>query len=84
MEHFRPKIGNRRAGYYQGYYCGRCGAPGLSMMGRCTKGTLGMDHSGVCIPNPKLVLLLQEVNSEEEENKRKFLRSLKHGGSGDR
>lgn len=79
MEHYRPKMGNVKGGYYQGYYCGRCGAPGLSMMGRCTKGTIGMDHSGVCIANPTLVEKLNKANTPEAEGKRVFKRKLKHG-----
>ncbi len=70
MEHYRPQIGDRKAGYYQGYYCGRCGAPGLSMYGSAKHG------SGICLSNPKMVKILTEANSEEEENKREFKRKL--------
>lgn len=80
MEHYRPKMGKRKGGYYQGYYCGRCGAPGLSMMGRCTKHTK-KNHSGVCIANPELVKKLDEANTVEAERKRVFKRKLVHGES---
>jgi len=76
-EHYRPKIGNKKGGYYQGYYCGRCGAPGLSMMGRCTG--YNNDRSGVCLSNPFMVKKLQEANTEEAETKRQFKRALKKG-----
>lgn len=77
MEHYRPKLGNVKGGYYQGYYCGRCGAPGLSMMGRCTGYNNG--KSGVCIDNPKMVKILNEANTEKEEAKREFVKGLKRG-----
>ena len=71
MEHYRPKIGHKKAGYYQGYFCGRCGAPGLSMYG-------SRDHgSGICVPNPKIVKILTDANTTDEENKREFKRKLK-------
>lgn len=77
MEHYRPRLGNKKGGYYQGYYCGRCGAPGLSMMGRCTGYNNG--KSGVCIDNSIMVKKLNEANTVEAEQKRKFKRALKHG-----
>jgi hypothetical protein len=79
MEHYRPKLANKKGGYYQGYYCGRCGAPGLSMMGRCTGYNTNLERSGVCIPNPKMVAILSEANTEKEEAKREFVRGLKRG-----
>jgi hypothetical protein len=81
-EHYRPEIGDKKAGYYQGYYCGRCGAPGLSMMGRCTGYNTNYEKSGVCISNPLMVAKLSEANTVEAETKRKFVRSL-HKGKGD-
>ena len=75
MEHFRPKLGNKNGGYYQGYYCGRCGAPGLAMMGNRKHG------SGVCLSNPIMVAKLAEANTPEEEAKRVFVRNLKRGKS---
>jgi len=74
MEHYRPKIGNKKAGYYQGYYCGRCGAPGLPMMGGRSK-----HGSGICLSNPKMVALLNKLNTVEAERKRVFKRKLEHG-----
>lgn len=54
MEH------NRRTGVFQGYYCMRCGQPGLNMYG------MGKDHPGMgnntCTPNPDLVAELKELN----------------------
>jgi hypothetical protein len=92
-EHYRPKIGKAKAGYYQGYYCGRCGRPGLSMMGRCSKHTRSEEKwdyrsgrwidkpisKGVCIANPTLVAKLAEANTEEAERKRIFKRKLVYG-----
>lgn len=72
-EHYRPKVGSKKAGYYQGYYCGRCGAPGLAMQGNRKHG------SGVCIANPFMVAKLNEANTVEAETKRKFVRSLQKG-----
>jgi len=72
-EHYRPKIGNVRSGYYQGYYCGRCGAPGLSMMGSRKHG------SGVCLANPMIVEKLNKANTPEAEKKRQFVHGLKKG-----
>ena len=72
-EHYRPKIGNKKAGYYQGYYCGRCGAPGLAMQGNRKHG------SGVCLSNPLMVKKLSEANTVEAETKRKFVRGLQKG-----
>lgn len=93
MEHYRPKMGNVPGGYYQGYYCGRCGAPGLSMMGRCSKHTVSVEKwdnvsgtwidvpvkKGICLANPKLVKLLNEANTVEAEKKRVFKRKLRYG-----
>ena len=76
MEHYRPKIGNKKAGYYQGYYCGRCGASGLPMMGGRSK-----HGSGVCLSNPLIVEKLNELNTVEAERKRVFKRKLEHGES---
>jgi len=73
MEHYRPKIGWQPAGYYQGYYCGRCGVPGQSMIGNRKHG------SGICLSNPMMVKKLNEVNTEEAETKRKFIHGLKKG-----
>jgi len=73
MEHYRPKLANKKGGYYQGYYCGRCGAPGLSMMGSRKHG------SGICLSNPKLVKMLEEANTPEAERKRTFVKKLKRG-----
>ncbi len=70
MEHYRPAIDHKKAGYYQGYYCGRCGAPGVSIYS--TK-----HGNGICLANPKMVKILVEANSEDEENKREFTRKLK-------
>lgn len=71
MEHYRPALDGRKEGYYQGYYCGRCGGPGLSMYG-------GRDHGkGICKTNKELVATLNELNSVEAENKREFTRKLK-------
>lgn len=72
-EHYRPKIGTKKAGYYQGYYCGRCGAPGLAEQGNRKHG------SGVCLSNPFMVKKLEEANTEEAETKRQFKRALKNG-----
>ena len=72
-EHYRPRLGNKKGGYYQGYYCGRCGAPGLSMQGNRKHG------SGVCLSNPFMVAKLNEDNTVEEEKKRQFKRALKSG-----
>ena len=74
-EHYRPKIGNKKAGYYQGYYCIRCGAPGLSMYDSHRHG------SGICLSNPKLVEMLNEANTEEAEKKRQFIRKLENGST---
>ena len=72
-EHYRPKIGNKKAGYYQGYYCLRCGKGGLAMYG-------GRDHgSGVCLSNPMMVKMLNDANTVEAETKRQFKRALKNG-----
>ena len=79
MEHYRPTIGSKKSGYYQGYYCGRCGAPGLSMMGRCTGYNTNYEKSGVCIANPLMVKKLVEANTVKAETKRKFVRSLQKG-----
>ena len=72
-EHYRPTIGSKKAGYYQGYYCGRCGAPGLAMQGNRRHG------SGVCLSNPLMVKKLVEANTVEAETKRQFKRALKNG-----
>lgn len=82
-EHYRPKLGNKKGGYYQGYYCGRCGAPGLSMMGRCTGYNTNYERTGVCIANPLMVAKLNEANTEDAETKRKFVRGLKKGKTTD-
>ena len=74
MEHYRPKIGNKKGGYYQGYYCGRCGAPGLPMVGGRSK-----HGSGICLSNPKMVAILNEANTVEAERKRVFKRKLQYG-----
>lgn len=74
-EHYRPKIGNKKGGYYQGYYCSRCGAPGVSMQGRRDHGIGG----GICLLNPLIVKKLKEANTVEAETKRQFIRSLKKG-----
>ena len=71
MEHYRPKIGPRREGYYQGYYCANCGAGGLSMYGSRNHG------QGICERNKELVATLHELNTVEAENKREFTRKLK-------
>lgn len=72
-EHYRPTVGGKKAGYYQGYYCLRCGAPGLSMYG-------GRNHgSGVCLANPIMVKKLNEANTVEAETKRKFISILQNG-----
>jgi hypothetical protein len=53
-EHLRPD------GLYHGYFCARCGQPGLNMYG------MGKDHPGMgnstCTPNPELVKTLWELN----------------------
>jgi len=72
-EHYRPRTGNVKGGYYQGYYCGRCGAPGLAEQGNRKHG------SGVCLANPLMVQRLQEANTIQAEKKRKYKRALKHG-----
>ena len=72
-EHYRPKIGITKAGYYQGYYCSRCGAPGLSMQGNRKHG------SGVCLSNPMIVKKLDEANTVDAETKRQFVKGLQHG-----
>lgn len=72
-EHYRPKVGNLQAGYYQGYFCGRCGAAGMSMQGSRRHGR------GVCLSNPLMVKKLIEANTVEAETKRQFIRSLKKG-----
>jgi len=72
-EHYRPTIGSKKAGYYQGYYCSRCGAPGMSMQGNRRHG------SGVCLSNPLMVAKLDEANTAEAETKRQFKRALKTG-----
>lgn len=59
--------------YGQGYYCSRCGGQGLSMYGG---GRHGVD---LCRSDPILVSRLNELNTYEAEQKRKFLYSLKHG-----
>jgi len=64
-EHWRP------TGLSQGYYCMRCGEPSSMIDARH-----GVDK---CYPNPKLVERLNELNTEEMEGKRKFLRELSHG-----
>lgn len=74
-EHYRPKIGYIRAGYYQGYYCSRCGAPGVSLQGRRDHGLGG----GICLANPIMVAKLNEANTIEAETKRQFVRGLKKG-----
>lgn len=74
-EHYRPKLGNKKGGYYQGYYCGRCGAPGLAMQGNRKHG------SGVCIANPIMVQKLNEANTVDAETKRQFVKGLKQGKS---
>ena len=73
MEHYRPTIGSKKAGYYRGYYCGRCGAGGLAMYGNKKHG------SGICLTNPLMVARLNEANTEEAETKRQFVRSLQRG-----
>jgi len=59
MEHRRPD------GLYQGYFCGRCGAPGLNMYG------MGVGHNGngekTCKPNPELVKILLDLNKTEKK-----------------
>ena len=74
MTHYRPEIGHQKEGYYQGYYCGRCGAPGVSMYG----GTVSSHktRAGICLPNPKMVAILTELNTAEAEKKREFVRKL--------
>lgn len=74
MEHYRPKIGNKREGYYRGYYCGRCGAPGRSMIDRVHR-----TRTGICLSNPKMVGILEELNTPEAEAKREFIKGLKRG-----
>jgi len=71
MEHYRPALGGRKEGYYQGYYCSNCGWGGLSMYGSNKHGY------GVCEPDKELVKTLNELNSTEAENKREFTRKLK-------
>lgn len=78
-EHYRPKLGNKPGGYYQGYYCGRCGAPGLSLMGRCTRASTNYERGGVCLSNSLLVKKLNEANTVEAETKRQFVSGLKKG-----
>jgi len=73
-EHYRPKIGRKRAGMYQGYYCGRCGAPGQSLVKRVHR-----TKTGICLPRPKIVAMLDEANSPEAMRKRKFVGNLKRG-----
>lgn len=79
MKHYRPKIGSMRAGYYPGYYCLRCGAPGISMMGRCTKKSTDYKQNGICLSNPKLVAIINAENTVDAENKREFVRILRRG-----
>lgn len=50
-EHFRPD-----GSLAQGYYCARCGAPGLGMMGSDRHGI------GKCLANPLLVADLYRAN----------------------
>lgn len=72
-EHYRPEIGDKKAGYYQGYYCSRCGAPGMAMQGNRKHGT------GICLSNPLMVAKLVEANTKEAETKRIFVRGLQTG-----
>lgn len=72
-EHYRPTVGSKKSGYYQGYYCTRCGAPGMGMQGNRRHGR------GVCLSNPLMVAKLVEANTKEAETKRQFIRGLKKG-----
>jgi hypothetical protein len=64
-EHWRP------TGLSQGYYCMRCGMPA---------NMVGTNHGpGKCQPDPDLVERLNELNTVEAEDKRRFLGKLKHG-----
>lgn len=69
-EHYRPKIGKQPGGYYSGYYCCRCGKPGVSAYGSRDHGT------GICLLNPILVQKLHNANLVEAEQKRQFKRRL--------
>lgn len=71
MTHYRPALGSRKEGYYQGYYCGQCGDGGHSMYNTRFHGP------GRCAPYPELVATLNELNTTEAENKREFTRKLK-------
>lgn len=71
MTHYRPEIGYLKAGYYQGYYCSRCGDGGHSMYNTRFHGP------GRCASHPEFVATLNELNSVEAENKREFTRKLK-------
>jgi len=51
-EHYRYNE-HGEVGLYQGYYCGSCGAGGMSMVG----------GSHRCSPNPDLVAELKKLNS---------------------
>ena len=64
-EHWTP------TGLAQGYYCMRCGK---------SANMYGTGHGdGLCQPDPEYVKRLNELNTEEMEGKRKFLKGLQHG-----
>ena len=73
-EHYRPKIGRKRAGMYNGHYCKRCGAPGRSIVH-----SVHRTKTGICLSRPMITKMLDELNTPEQMRKRKFVGNLKRG-----